>query len=165
MTQSLSTKDLSGTRWTRPAWRETGRRASRRSWENRKTLFRFVQRSYYFWIIFLLVLWPVLRIRDILVRIRICGSVFLTNGSWCDSGSCYFVIDLQEGITFWRIIFIIFYRKKSQNSRNQGFSYYFCLTEDPEPDPYLWLTDPEPGGPKAYGSVSAALLVTFHFCE
>ncbi len=54
-----------------------------------------------------------------------------------------FVIDLQEAkktnfilkvfliITFWRYIYIIFQRqkfqKKSQNNRNQGFSYYFCL--------------------------------------
>ncbi len=34
-------------------------------------------------------------------------------------------------ITFWRYIYIIFQRKKakkkSQNSRNQGFSTYFCL--------------------------------------
>ncbi len=35
---------------------------------------------------------PVLRIRVNLVRIRIRGSVPLTNGS----GSCYFVIDLQD---------------------------------------------------------------------
>ncbi len=45
---------------------------------------------------------PLLRIRDILGRIRIRGSIPLTNGSG------------------FRI-------KKSQNSRNQGFSYYFCL--------------------------------------
>jgi hypothetical protein len=33
---------------------------------------------------------------------------------------------------------------KKQNSRNQGFSYYFChLIEDP--DPSLWLTDLDPG--------------------
>ncbi len=60
----------------------------------------------------------VLRIRDILARIRIPGSVPLTNGS--GSGSCYFVIDLQEPtknffkvflrITFWR------YRKVRQST-------------------------------------------------
>ncbi len=39
---------------------------------------------------------PVLRIHDILgwIRIRIHGSMPLTNGS--GSGSCYFVIDLQD---------------------------------------------------------------------
>ncbi len=30
-------------------------------------------------------------------------------------------------LSFWRYIYIIF-QKKSQNNRNQGFSYYFCLT-------------------------------------
>ncbi len=77
-----------------------------------------------------------------------CGCAF-----WCGFGSGYanpclrimdpdpepanFVIDLQDPnknfllITLWRYIYIIFQRqkviKKSQNSRNQGFSYYFCL--------------------------------------
>ncbi len=34
---------------------------------------------------------------------------------------------------------------------NQSFSHYFCfMIEDlnPEPDPYLWLTDPDPEDPK-----------------
>jgi hypothetical protein len=31
-----------------------------------------------------------IRIRDILVRIQICGSIPLTNGSGSDSGSCSF---------------------------------------------------------------------------
>ncbi len=26
------------------------------------------------------------------------------------------------------------------------------MVEDPEPDPYLWLTDPDPDSPKTYGS-------------
>ncbi len=30
----------------------------------------------------------------------------------------------------------------SQNSRNQGFSYYSWWWKDPDPD-YLWLTDPD----------------------
>jgi hypothetical protein len=31
-------------------------------------------------------------------------------------------------ITFWRYLYIIFKdKKKSQSSRNQGFSYFFCL--------------------------------------
>ncbi len=37
--------------------------------------------------------------------------------------------------------------KKSQNIRNQGFSYYFSLMvedPDPKPDPYLGLVDPDP---------------------
>ncbi len=90
----------------------------------------------------------VFRIHVILVWIRICGSMPLTNGSGfgsgCGSGSCYFrhwpsrrqqktnlKINVFLLITFWRYIYIIFQRKKvqkkSQNSRNQGVSYYFCL--------------------------------------
>ncbi len=56
------------------------------------------------------------------------------------SGSCYFrrwprcqqktnfLLKFYLLITFWRYIYIIFQRceKESQNSRNQGFSYYFC---------------------------------------
>jgi hypothetical protein len=42
--------------------------------------------------------------------------------------------------------------KKSQSSRNQGFTYYFCLMMDP--DPYLLLMDPDPGGPKTSGSAT-----------
>ncbi len=44
---------------------------------------------------------------------------------------------------------------KSQNSRNQDFLTIFAWWwKDPEPDPFLWLTDPDtnPGGPKTYGS-------------
>ncbi len=73
---------------------------------------------------------------------------------WCGSGSAdpclwvmdpdpdpaLFIIDLQDAnkkllffksflhITFWRYIYIVFKKiKRSQNSRNQGFSYYSCL--------------------------------------
>jgi hypothetical protein len=48
-------------------------------------------------------------------------------------------------------------QKESQNSRNQDFSNYFCMMKgdpDPEPDPYLWLMDPNPRGPKTCGSGS-----------
>ncbi len=60
-----------------------------------------------------------------------------------DPDSAIFVRDLQDVnknnfvfkvfllITFWRYIYIIFQRqkviKKSQNSRNKCFSYYFCV--------------------------------------
>ncbi len=52
-----------------------------------------------------------LRIRDILVRIRIRGSVPLTNGSGSCSGSG--VSDLS--------------RRLQNIIKNQGFSCYFCL--------------------------------------
>jgi len=72
----------------------------------------------------------VLRIREILERIRIRGSVLLTNGS--GSGFCYFVIDVQDAnkrlfsskfsrLLLFKGIFTSFFKiKKSQNSRNQG---------------------------------------------
>ncbi len=81
---------------------------------------------------------PALRIHDILVWIRIRGSMPLTNGS----GSFYFhhwhsrcrqktnFKKVFLHITFWRYFYIIFrseVKKKSQNSRNQGFSSYLCL--------------------------------------
>ncbi len=74
---------------------------------------------------------PVMRIHEILVRIRISGSIPLTSGSGCGSGSCYFrqwpsrrqqkIIFFSLSfllVTFWRYIYIIFLRfiKKSQGS-------------------------------------------------
>ena len=94
----------------------------------------------------------VLRIHEILMWIRILAI---------------FVIDLQE--TIKKLIFVTKFfcfilfegtftsfftdkkvKKKWQNSRIQGFSYYFCLVMDPDPDP---------GGSKTYGFGSATLLV------
>ncbi len=81
------------------------------------------------------------RIHDILgwIRIRILGSMLLTNGS----GSAIFVIDLQDASKklIFDTIFSAYYflkvnlhpfstiksQKESQNRRNQGFSYYFCV--------------------------------------
>ncbi len=90
-----------------------------------------------------------LRIHDILVwfriRIGIRGSMTLTNGSGfgsgsgCGSGSCYlrhWPLRCQQKTNFFKKVFclllfegiyIIFKDKKSQSSRNQSFSYYFCL--------------------------------------
>ncbi len=87
----------------------------------------------------------VLRIHDILgwIRIRIRGSMPLTNGS--GSGSCYFrhwPSRCQQKTNFFNTISSTYYflklhwhnfskiksQKESQNSRNQGFSYYFCMT-------------------------------------
>jgi hypothetical protein len=67
-------------------------------------------------------------------------------------------------ITFWSYIYIISQRqkvtKKSQNSRNHGFSYFFCLIKDPDPEhPYLILMDPNPGGQKTYGSATLSIKV------
>ncbi len=75
---------------------------------------------------------PVLRINDILVWIRIGGAMPLTN--W--SGSCYFrhwpsrrqqKTNLRKSASWLLKVHLYHFSKKSQNSRNQGFSCYFCL--------------------------------------
>ncbi len=81
---------------------------------------------------------PVLRIPDIMVRIRIRGSVPLTNRS----GSCYFrqwSSRWQQQKIFYFFCFLLFEatltsifkeksrHKESQNRRNQGFSNNFSL--------------------------------------
>ncbi len=86
---------------------------------------------------------PVLRIHYILVwiRIRIYGFMPLTNGSGFGSGSCYVVIDLLKMST------------KVKNSRNQGFSYYFCMMiEGSGSGSNLWRKDTDPEGQKTCGS-------------
>ncbi len=81
----------------------------------------------------------VLRIHEILEQIRIRGSITLTNGT----GSCYFrqwPSRSQQKINFFPKLFCLLLlkvqlhhfskiksHKQSQNSRNQGFSYYFWL--------------------------------------
>jgi hypothetical protein len=47
----------------------------------------------------------------------------------------------------------------SQNSKNQGFSYYFCLMLEGYGSVTLTNnSDPDPEGPKTYGSGSATLV-------
>ena len=62
-------------------------------------------------------------------------------------------------------------RKKYLNSRN--LSFWSCCIKDPDresdPDPYLGLMSPDPGGEKTYGSVrsgfrSRALINSLWFC-
>ncbi len=78
---------------------------------------------------------PVFRIHEILVWIRIRGSMPLNNGS----GSCNF-----RHWPLWRYIYIIFQRLEVRNKSSV-------------PDPYLWLMDPDPGGPKTRGSGSGTM--------
>ncbi len=53
-----------------------------------------------------------------------------------DADPAIFVIDLQDANKSSNLNdFFALYKKKSQSSRNQGFSYYFCLVIDPNPDP------------------------------
>ncbi len=101
---------------------------------------------------------PVLWIRDILVRIRICGSIPLTYGS------CFFrQWKMPTNIHFFKTFFDYYSfkahlhhkkSKKSQNNRNQGFSCLFCslIEGSGSPEPYKIMTNPDPGGPKKYGA-------------
>jgi hypothetical protein len=61
--------------------------------------------------------------------------------------------------------YIIFSLKNLIFCKNFIFRPYFCLLntsmrkgKDPEPDPYLMDSDPDPGGPKTCGSKSPTLL-------
>jgi hypothetical protein len=110
----------------------------------------------------------VLRIHDILVwiQIRIRGSMPLTNGS--GSGSCYFhsftfktPIKLFVFYSFSAYYFLkvllhhfskIKVKKKTQNRRNQGFSYYFCLMIEGSPG-----SGSKTCGSGGFGSGSATL--------
>jgi hypothetical protein len=89
-----------------------------------------------------------LQIHDILGWIRIRGSMPLSNESGSgsripDPDPAIFLIDLQDSSKklIFNKIFSAYYflklhlhhfakiksQKESQNSRNQGFSYYFCM--------------------------------------
>ncbi len=86
---------------------------------------------------------PVLGIRDMLVRIQILWSVPLTNGSGCGT-----MAHLHHSSKI---------KKKSQRSYKtleiKVFLTIFAWWWK-DPDPYLWLTDPDadPRGLKTYGS-------------
>ncbi len=88
-------------------------------------------------------------LRELLCCHQCCGSVTF----WYGSGSAYpylwrtdpaiFVSDIQDAFKFLCLLlfegtFTSFFKdkkviKKSQNSRNQGFSYYFCLMIEGQP--------------------------------
>ncbi len=63
-----------------------------------------------------------LQIHDILVRIRILGSVTLTNGSRCGQKICGFgtLVRLHHSSKMKS-------HKEVTHSRNQGFPYYFLM--------------------------------------
>ncbi len=89
-------------------------------------------------------------IRDILVRIRIRASDQMDPDPAPDPA--IFVLDLQDAYYFLKVhlhnFSTIIVIKKLQNSRNQGFSYYFCLTNGSgsrRPKDILIIpTDPDP---------------------
>jgi hypothetical protein len=88
------------------------------------------------------------RILDMLVRIRIRGSVPRTNGSGSGAYSFNQWPSRRQKKIFFPLLGTVFLKvqlhhfskikkviRKSQNSRNQGFSYYF----------FLMMKDPDPG--------------------
>ncbi len=80
----------------------------------------------------------VLRIRDILVRIRIRGSVPLTNESGSGSGSCYFrqwPSRWQRKIKCFSCFFVFYFLTLHLHHFSKIKSHK---------DPYLVLTDPYP---------------------
>jgi hypothetical protein len=110
---------------------------------------------------------PVLWIHDILLRIRICGSVLLTFGFWFGSGSCFFYSGWQDANpkkvlyfkVFWLLLFkgtftSVFKAKKAKRShkimvpKSRFSSCFACWWKNP--DPYTILTDPDLEGLKAY---------------
>ncbi len=99
-------------------------------------------------------------------RILICRSVLLTSGF--ESGSCFFrqwLTSCKQKIIFFKVCLLVtFWRyftsafrekiqKKSTDRINQGFSSFFCLWMEGSGSGSIQLmTDPDPGGPKSYGS-------------
>jgi hypothetical protein len=111
------------------------------------------------------------RIHDILgwIRIRILGSMPLTNGFGSGSWSCYIrhwhsrcqqktnFLTQFFCLLFFEVTFTSFFKdKKSKRVTKYYESRFFLLflhdekDPDPEsdPDPYPCLVDPDPGGPK-----------------
>ncbi len=114
------------------------------------------------------------RIHDILVWIRIHGSMPLTNGPGFGSGSCFSSLTFKTPTKIIKKSFSAFYilkvhlhnfskvkvQKKSLSRRNQGFSYYFCLMiEGSGIHTYFWLLDPDPWSPKTCESGGSGTLI------
>jgi hypothetical protein len=138
---------------------------NKKEWHNATNPYFFVEASLLFFL-----QGAVLGIRDILVRIRIRGSVPLTNGSGSNSGSYFF---LQVTLRMQKNNFLYFLITYPQAHYLQSKSFYFLLKilgkkivfckhcfsllstfmrkgkdPEPDPDPYHCLMDPDPGGPK-----------------
>ncbi len=104
--------------------------------------------------------------------LQCCGSMTFWSGSgsgsadpclWLmDPDPAFFVIDLQDAskkLIFNTIFFCLllfkgkftsFFKIKCQKeSQIKVFLTIFAWWyKDPDPDPYIWLVDPDPGGPK-----------------
>ena len=113
--------------------------------------------------------YAVMQIHDILVWIRIRGSMPLTNRS----GSCYFrhwpsrsqqktncLMKFFRWLLFEGIFRSFFIDIKSKRSHKTiGIKVFLTIFawRQKDPYPYLVLMYPDPGGPKTYGSGSATL--------
>jgi hypothetical protein len=106
----------------------------------------------------------VFRIHDILGWIRIFGSMLLTNGS--GSGSCYFhhrPLRCQQFFLLIKVLKVHLHhfskiksQKESQNRRNQGFTYYFCIMIEGSGSVSIPLTSGFGSGrPKTCGSIGS----------
>ncbi len=119
-----------------------------------------------------------MRIHDILVWIRIRGSMPLTNGSGSGSPDpSIFIIDLLYifCILLFEVAFTSFFKDKKSKRSNKTVKIKVFLTTfalwQKDPDPYLWRMDPDPdpGGPKTcgsgsgFGSGSATLLLQYRY--
>ncbi len=98
---------------------------------------------------------PQIHASDKWIRIRILTPpIFVTDLQFANKKTNFFndffCLLLFEGAYLHNFLKVK-NQKESQNSRNQGFSYYFCMVVE-DPDPYLWLMDPDLGGPKTCGS-------------
>jgi hypothetical protein len=120
----------------------------------------FAPRDFLAWLL------AVLRIHKVLLRIRmrIHGSIPPSNGSGCASGSCHFpqwsswrqqkIIVLLINLPLHHFSKIKRVIKKSQNSRNQCFSYNFCYMIEGSGSPKnIWIYES--------GSGSATLVIRY----
>jgi hypothetical protein len=102
---------------------------------------------------------PEFRIRDILVWIRIRGSVPLTNGScsfrqWPSKPTknhffvCLFLCLLLFDVHLHHSSKIKSHKEVTKTAETKVFSNYFCSMIEGSG---LWLTNPDAGGPRTYG--------------
>ncbi len=109
------------------------------------------------------------------IRIRFRGSVPLTNGSGSDS-FLQWIYGCKKIIFFSYFFLLTCPQPHYLQSQKLNFLPKFCVkilffehrfnslntfmrtVKDPEPDLYLWLMDPDTGGPTTYGSGSPTLV-------
>ncbi len=111
-----------------------------------------------------------------------CGSMAFCCGSGSESADpCIwlmdpdpfiFIINLQDATNFLKVFCLllfkgtftsIFKEKANRSHRTVGKKVFLIMfawwLKDRDPGPCIWLEDPNPGGPKKYGSESATLIM------